>query len=230
MLHVVRELSRVGGAFALLAGVLLTNPARAATIAVTTTDDELDADGDCSLREAIRAANLDVPVDACPAGAGADEVVVPAGTYTLAIAGIAEDGGLTGDLDVTADLTITGAGAGTTIIDGGGLDRVFHVDPRGDRIAVTLRGVTIQNGRGVGVSFVRADGAGVLLGSTAFRTHVDLRPAQNLLVRIEASFDKATGLATWRSRRSIPTPSRRPRIPLPASSRRTAARRRAKAT
>jgi hypothetical protein len=35
-------------------------------------------------------------------------------------------------------------------------------------------------------------------GSTAFRTHVDLRPAQNLLVRIEASFDKATGLATWR--------------------------------
>ncbi len=29
--------------------------ARAATIAVTTTDDELNADGDCSLREAIRA-------------------------------------------------------------------------------------------------------------------------------------------------------------------------------
>ncbi len=140
MLHVVRELRRVGVAFALLAGVLLANPARAATIAVTTAVDELDADGDCSLREAIRAANLDVAGDACPAGAGADEVVVPAGIYTLAIAGIAEDGGLTGGLDVTADLILTGAGAGTTIIDGGRLDRVVHIDPRGDRIAVTLRG------------------------------------------------------------------------------------------
>jgi CSLREA domain-containing protein len=155
-----------GLALALLTAGTLAGRAAAATIAVTTTADELDADGNCSLREAIRAANLDVAVDACPAGAGADEVVVPAGTYTLAIAGIAEDGGLTGDLDVTADLTITGAGAGTTIIDGGGLDRVFHVDPRGDGIAVTIRGVTIQNGRGVGVSFTRADGAGVLLGST----------------------------------------------------------------
>jgi CSLREA domain-containing protein len=34
----------------------LTCAARAATIAVTTTDDELNADGDCSLREAIQAA------------------------------------------------------------------------------------------------------------------------------------------------------------------------------
>jgi hypothetical protein len=112
---------------------------------------------ECTLRAAIQEAN---------AAPGADEIVVPAGFYQLAIPGAAEDAAATGDLDITGDLVVTGAGADTTIIDGGGLDRVFHVDPRGDRIAVTIRRVTIQNGRGVGVSFVRADGAGVLLGST----------------------------------------------------------------
>ena len=35
---------------------------------VSTTNDELNADGDCSLREAIQAANTDTGVDACPAG------------------------------------------------------------------------------------------------------------------------------------------------------------------
>ena len=45
-------------------------PAQAATINVNTADDELNTDGDCSLREAIRSANLDTAVDACNAGAG----------------------------------------------------------------------------------------------------------------------------------------------------------------
>jgi CSLREA domain-containing protein len=166
MLHVVRELKAVGAVLALLAGAALTGPARAATITVTTTADELDTNGTCSLREAIRAANLDVAVDACAAGAGADEIVLPAGVYQLAIPGPAEDAALTGDLDITGDLVITGAGAASTIIDGGGLDRVFHVDPRGDRIAVTIRGVTIQNGRVSPISFVAATGGGVLLGAT----------------------------------------------------------------
>ena len=44
-------------------------PASAATIAVTTTTDELNADGDCSLREAIRAANSNTAVDACRSAA-----------------------------------------------------------------------------------------------------------------------------------------------------------------
>src|SRR5579885_1717529 len=166
MLHVVRELKAVGAVLALLAGAALTGPARAATITVTTTADELDTNGTCSLREAIRAANTDDAVDESAAGAGADEIVVPAGVYQLAIPGPAEDAALTGDLDITGDLVITGAGAASTIIDGGGLDRVFHVDPRGDRIAVTIRGVTIQNGRVSPIPFVAATGGGVLLGAT----------------------------------------------------------------
>ena len=100
--------------------------AQAAAIVVTTTQDELNSDGDCSLREAITAANTDTAVDACPAGSGADTITLPAGTYTLAIPGADEDGNATGDLDITSDLNVSGAGADTTVVDGNALDRAFE--------------------------------------------------------------------------------------------------------
>lgn len=126
--------------------------ASATTITVNTTSDELNVDGNCSLREAIQAANTDTAVDACPAGSGTDTIVVPAGTYTLSIAGAGEDANATGDLDITADLTIIGAGAATTIVDGTDLDRVFDVHG----VTVSISGVTIQNGN------VGGSGAGIL--------------------------------------------------------------------
>ena len=52
----------------LLGGWLLKSNVSAAAISGNTTADELNEDGDCSLREAIRAANLDQAVDGCPAG------------------------------------------------------------------------------------------------------------------------------------------------------------------
>ena len=56
----------------------------AADITVNTTDDELNSDGDCSLREAIQAANTNSSVDACSAGAsGLDTITLPAGTFVL---------------------------------------------------------------------------------------------------------------------------------------------------
>jgi len=103
-------------------------------IDVTTTDDELNipvGDGDCSLREAVQAANTDTVVDACPAGSGDDTVNIPAGTYLLTLTGSAEDGNATGDLDLAADLTLQGAGAPNTFIDGNSADRVFHVTTGG---------------------------------------------------------------------------------------------------
>ena len=120
--------------------------AHAATITVDTPDDELNSDGDCSLREAIQAANTDAVVDACTAGSGADTINVPAGTYTLSMAGANEDANASGDLDITGALTITGAGAGNTIVEwplGGGLDRVFHIL---GAPPVTINGLTIQHG------------------------------------------------------------------------------------
>ena len=62
----------------------------AANISVSTTEDELNADGDCSLREAIQAANTDLAADACPAGSGMDTISVPAGRYELVLAGAAK--------------------------------------------------------------------------------------------------------------------------------------------
>lgn len=123
----------------------------AATFTVNSTADAVDANpgdgicetgagnGICTLRAAIQEAN---------AFPGDDTLVLPAGIYVLSIPGVDEDGSATGDLDISSNLTITGAGAATTIIDGGGLDRVFQIDllfPSGD-IAVTIQGVTIRNG------------------------------------------------------------------------------------
>jgi CSLREA domain-containing protein len=140
--------------------------AHAATITVNTTDDELNSDGDCSLREAIQAANTDAAVDACTAGSGADTIDVPAGTYTLSIAGAGEDANATGDLDITDDLTINGAGAPTTIIDGGALDRVFDVDPNVVSITVEISSLTIDNGSADLGGGILNSGALTLSGST----------------------------------------------------------------
>jgi len=75
----------------LAATAVLTPIARADTITVTTSDDEINGDGDCSLREAVIAANTDTAVDACAAGAGDDIISVPPGTYLLTLAGAGED-------------------------------------------------------------------------------------------------------------------------------------------
>lgn len=126
---------------------LAISPAHAnTTIIVTTTDDELNSDGDCSLREAIRAANLDMVTDACSAGSGTDTIILPVGTYTLTIAGSGEDLGSKGDLDITSNLIIVGASAAGTIIDGNRsvlLDRVVHINYGA---SAEIAGVTIRNG------------------------------------------------------------------------------------
>lgn len=138
---------RLSLAVALITGVVLvTRPVpivRAATISVNTTTDELNTDGDCSLREAIRAANLDQAVDACPAGNGADRINLPAGTYVLTIAGSSEDAAQTGDLDITGDLILTGTGRADTSIDANGLDRVFDLT---GSPSVRISDVTITGG------------------------------------------------------------------------------------
>ncbi|MEJ2559682.1 MAG: CSLREA domain-containing protein [Anaerolineae bacterium] len=136
------------------------------TITVNTTDDELNADDDCSLREAIRAANTDSVVSGCSGGSGTDTIILPAGTYTLTMIGTSEDAALTGDLDITDDLTVIGDGASTTIIDGNGSitgDRVFHIVGIN---SVTFSGITIQNGNtGGGVN-----GGGLLNDGTLTMT------------------------------------------------------------
>lgn len=107
----------------------------------------ITAAGTCTLRAAIQAANE-------PHG-GADTIVLPAGIYVLTIPGANEDAAATGDLDITQDLTIIGAGAATTIIDGnGGVtgDRVLQLSGASVRISgVTIRGGTPPGTDGGGI-------------------------------------------------------------------------------
>jgi len=99
----------------------------ATTFPVTKTDDTNDGvcDADCSLREAIDAAN---------ANPGADDVPVPAGTYLLTL----------GRLTILDDVSVAGAGQMNTIVDGNASDRVFDIEAIAG--AVELVGVAIQNG------------------------------------------------------------------------------------
>lgn len=118
--------------------------AQAAEITVTTTRDEISQNGNCSLREAILAANDDAAVDACSAGEGTDTLILGAGTYRLEIEGIGDDRNLTGDLDVRDDLLIIGStGAESTVIDAQEIDRVLHIEAG---VRIGLSGLTIRNG------------------------------------------------------------------------------------
>ncbi|MCA9774804.1 MAG: CSLREA domain-containing protein, partial [Myxococcales bacterium] len=133
--------------------------------------------GVCTLRAAIVAANSDL---------AADTIVVPDGTYELGMAGRNEDAGLTGDLDVTGPVVIEGAGAGATVIDARGIDRVLSVLGPGDPAArcqaycaqfpdrcdeclpdtlmrATLRGLTIRGGQAQG------PGGGILSNNSRLR-------------------------------------------------------------
>ena len=95
--------------------------------------------------------------------AGADTLTIPAGTYTLTIAGTGENAAATGDLDITDNLTLNGDAASATIIDGGGIDRVFEILGA----AVTASNLTISNGD------VTGDGGGIALDGTASLTLSD---------------------------------------------------------
>lgn len=120
----------------LFAGVAFTPTCEAASFDVTRFDDPVpDAcvPGDCSLREAVLAAN------ALP---GADTVRLSPGRYFLEQRGIDENQGLTGDIDVTDDLTIIGAGRDATAIDSRSVDYVFEV---ASAVSLTVRQLGIVN-------------------------------------------------------------------------------------
>ena len=132
-------------------------------IVVNTTNDTQDAGpgdgvcadsgGLCSLRAAISEANTLT---------GPDEITLGAATYRLVLHGV-EDGNLSGDLDVTDELTITGQGRASTIIEWDAADpsRERVLDLRASAGSVHLEGITVRNGyemaSGGGMLFDRVD-------------------------------------------------------------------------
>ncbi len=136
------------------------HPVHAATLSVNALGDDLSQgpNGNCTLREAILAANTDSPVDGCIAGDGADTIELGPGQFQLSIAGREENAGNTGDLDITSDLTLQGSGAGFTVIHGGDIDRVLHV---AGAATVSVADLTIQHGFTTGPNGTPG-GAGIL--------------------------------------------------------------------
>jgi CSLREA domain-containing protein len=126
---------------------LLAAPASASAdvFVVNTTDDHQDQGcdaADCSLRDAMNAAN------------GDDSITLPAGIYNLEL----------NELDL-AGATLNGAGARTTIIDGGNASRVLVTsnDTFGSPV---VRGVTIRRGNALGTQNTNIGGGIQVLGGT----------------------------------------------------------------
>jgi hypothetical protein len=144
--------------------VAVASPAAAATIAVTTTADVVDAgDGQTSLREAVSAANADAAEDVIELGNGA--------TYALTICDGAgeEDVNASGDLDHTvAAGRLVVNGHGSTISQTCGLDSGDRVLDSRSLTGLGLFDVTIEGGdvaaAGLRGGGVEARGPSVLSG------------------------------------------------------------------
>ena len=102
-------------------------------------DNIINGDSQTTLREAIIATNTRGTTDP----GATTTIVLGEGAFYLALEGTDEDAAQTGDLDITSNIIIRGAGADRTTIDADFIDRVFHVLESGD---LTLEGVTIAGG------------------------------------------------------------------------------------
>jgi hypothetical protein len=138
----MRRLGTLAAALTLLTAA----PASADTFTVTTTNDGGSCAGtSCtSIRAALAAATT-------PAFPGADTIVVPAGTHQLV-----DQGASGGELDVTTDVTIRGAGARVTGVAGSGQGPVFSIAGA----TVTISSLTITGGDGFQTGGNLANGGG----------------------------------------------------------------------
>lgn len=141
-----------------------TQAAHAADFVVDSTADAADVrPGDRLCRTATATCTLRAALQEANATSGADAVVVPPGHYGLTSTPSPEAGfpfesdAGNGDLDITDTLTVRGAGAGQTTVDGGGLDRVFSI-----RTSTTalISDMTITGGDATGGGTARGIGMG----------------------------------------------------------------------
>jgi len=131
-----------------------------ATFTVTRSDDISPrgtcAVGDCTLREAIIAANTTPGTDTITFDPGLNGVPI---TLTLTGPDPAEDFAAYGDLDIRESVIITGNGASNTIIQAGasafsGIDKIFGINPdctaSSPAVSVTMTDVTLRNAHNAG--------------------------------------------------------------------------------
>ncbi|MEO6238458.1 MAG: FG-GAP-like repeat-containing protein [Vicinamibacterales bacterium] len=169
--------------------------ATAADFTVTKIADTNDGscNADCSLREAIVAANLTVAADRIILGSGL--------VYTLSLGSFDPAGTIlpaTGDLDITQPLTIDGNGS---IVDAAGIDRVFDIQ---GAFTVTINSLTIKNG--VAKGFLSLGGGISVRGASLTLNNAIVTANSTMLesgerddgggIAVVGSFNEATGIAT----------------------------------
>ena len=155
-----------------------------------------NGNGICTLRAAVQETNT-LP--------GPDTIQIPSGIYTLTLPGI-DTSAAVGDLDILDDLTIVGAGADQTIIDGNQLDRVIHVvcadsaypvvEQKGQGICptditVSISQVTIRNG----LDQVGTGSGGIFNSATLILDNVIIR--DNSLITQEAPSTTGGGIVNF---------------------------------
>jgi len=119
---------------------LLGSGAGAATITVDTDLDADAADGVCSIREAILAANSDAARNECPAGDGDDHIHLAFSTPDAIF--------LTDHLPaITESLAIHGSGVDLVILDGSDSHRAITVESPSNGIWLVVQDLTLRDGR-----------------------------------------------------------------------------------
>ncbi|MCI0710215.1 MAG: hypothetical protein L0154_08635 [Chloroflexi bacterium] len=137
--------------------ISITEPPPASATIIT-------VDADCTLVDAIIAANTDMASGLCPAGSGADTIVLDLKTFLSSAYGGSTDigGGQAGLPDITTDITIQ-AGLATHILGNSTDFRIFNVMNGG---TLTLDGLTIRDGKIVGNPNAMGGGIYVDVGGT----------------------------------------------------------------
>ncbi|MEM7048033.1 MAG: CSLREA domain-containing protein [Acidobacteriota bacterium] len=133
-------LGRYAVLLALIAVLWSSAPISGAILEVTTDVDMDAADGKCSLREAILAANLDATYQECDAGSGVDRI-----GFALELPATIV---LTDSLPaITGPLRIDGPGRDLLTIDGDDQFRPFELDSPTDDALLVVRDLKLTNGR-----------------------------------------------------------------------------------
>jgi CSLREA domain-containing protein len=128
----------------LLALLLAAAPSAARTYTIATFVDDTLPNANCTLREAIRAARDDVPADECPAGDGADTIVLPDGLYYFA-------GAESVFGDISLEIRGESQDPAAVGIDLGGTGRFLEAFGTGSGAGqLAMSGITVQNGAAAG--------------------------------------------------------------------------------
>lgn len=199
-------------ALAIVLVLAVARDAAATVITVTTTDDEFNQDGDCSLREALDAANINQSKDACPAGSSAAQdviVLVSGATYSLTrpfTTPTANDGTLqvrndtpTADLKIRVDATDTATISQDAVPDTRviGLASGAHLDLEdvtitgGTLTGANLRGAGIETGPNSQLSLLRC----TVVGNTSADSGGGIRNGGALIVEDSAFFRNVAALS-----------------------------------